>query len=177
VYTDKTFIRAIASAIATGAVVSDPIPEFTTYNGNLVCTGTGTTTVFSCTFEAPSALYPRGRVVVVSNIGSDVNGTTAENSANELQISFDVLVAPGNDEVFNRAKLAWEGFDVPSADPDTGGSTKVTIPKGMEALIRTGGYTATKNAESILAISIILLAGAIFVKSIQYKSRMSKLKI
>jgi uncharacterized repeat protein (TIGR01451 family) len=160
-----------ATVTAKGAVVSDPIPEFTTYNGNLVCTGTGTTTVTSCTYEAPSTQYPRGRVVVVSNIGSDVNGTTADNSANELQISFDVLVAPGKDEIFNQAKLAWEGLDAPSQAPTTGGATKVTIPKGIEALIRTGGYEITRNPEPFIAIAMITISGVLASKLTYKKSK------
>jgi protocatechuate 3,4-dioxygenase beta subunit len=40
---------------ANGAIVSDPVPENTTYNGNLECTGEGTTVVVSCNFEGPSA--------------------------------------------------------------------------------------------------------------------------
>jgi SdrD B-like domain len=144
-----------AAVTAKGAIISDPVPEDSTYNGNLICTGSGVTVVTSCNFEAPSALYPRGRVLVVSDIGSDINGTTAENSNNELQISFDVLVAPGKEEIFNQAKLAWEGFDVPSQAPNTGGATKVTIPKGIEALIRTGGYAVSQNSELLTAIVMI----------------------
>jgi uncharacterized repeat protein (TIGR01451 family) len=147
-----------AQVTATDAIVSDPIPEKTTYNGNLVCTGAGVTTVTSCNYEAPSSQYPRGRVLVVSSIGPDVGGTTAENSANELQISFDVLAAPDAGDVSNQAKLSWQGFDEPSQAPNTGGPTKVVIPKGIENLIRTGGYTISQNVEWFIIITITVAA-------------------
>jgi uncharacterized repeat protein (TIGR01451 family) len=156
-----------AQVTANGAIVSDPIPEKTTYNGNLVCTGAGVTTVTSCIYESPSVQYPRGRVLVVSNIGSDVGGTTAENSANKLQITFDVLAAPDAGDVSNQARLSWEGFDEPSQAPNTGGPTKVIIPKGIENLLRTGGYAISQNSDMFIAIGMFALAGTLSISAIK----------
>jgi hypothetical protein len=142
-----------APVTANNAEIIDEIPAGTTFNDGLVCTGAGVTVVISCTFESPSAQYPRGRIRVLANIGPDVGGTTAEDSENELQISFDNLVAPNTSDISNQAQLNWEGFEVPTKDPVKGGTTKVIIPKGIAALLRTGG--ASENYGLYAALSFI----------------------
>jgi hypothetical protein len=153
-----------APVTANNAEILDEIPIGTTFNGGLVCTGAGVTVVISCAFENPSTAYPRGRVRVLSNIGPDVGGTTADDSENELQISFDNLVAPNTNDVSNQANLNWEGFKVPTKEPVKGGATKVIIPKSITALIRTGGQG---EDNSVFATMLFILSGiavSVFVK-------------
>jgi hypothetical protein len=132
-----------AEVTANNALISDEIPVGTTFNNGLVCDGRGTTVVSSCVFEQPSSQFPRGRVLINANIGPDAGGTDEADSENELVISFDNLVARDTTNVENQAKLAWEGFDVATQEPANGGATMVKIPKGLSALIRTGGASTT----------------------------------
>jgi hypothetical protein len=110
-------------------------------------------------------------VLVESNIGSDIGGTTAEDSENELQISFDVLAAADNEKINNQANITWEGFDVPSKNINGGGATEVIIPKGFKNLVRTGGWYISQvyTAQALY----LILAGVLLL---HYQSKFKKQK-
>jgi LPXTG-site transpeptidase (sortase) family protein len=94
-----------SNLVAVNAAVSDGIPLGTTYAGGLSCTEEGVTTTTSCTYEAPSGTYPRGRVVWTGSIGPDFGATDAASANNELYIRFNVTVNAGINSVDNQATM------------------------------------------------------------------------
>ena len=110
------------AVMATGVVVTDPIPLGMTYGGNLVCTPQGSTVVTSCAFEAPSGSYPRGRVIVVSDMGPDLGATSPANANHALRIAFDASIDnPTIAQSFqNQGTATWQP---PSGPPMTGVTT------------------------------------------------------
>lgn len=96
--------------VANGVVITDPPPEgMTAQGGSLTCTPYGATTVGSCTFEPPSPTYPRGRVHVVADFGSDFGVTVGgiNTAPNRLEISFLATIdQPGLNQTFNNQGTA-----------------------------------------------------------------------
>lgn len=96
---------------ANGVFITDPPPEGMTMHGAPICTPYGSTTVDSCDYEAPSAAFPRGRVLVHANLGPDFGVTvgTIGQAANRLEIAFDVLVDRPEAEVTyeNQGTAEW----------------------------------------------------------------------
>ena len=115
---------------ANGVVITDPPPAGTHYLGNLVCTPAGTTSVTSCAFEPPSVSHPRGRVVVVADMGADAGATDAASAANELSIRFDVTVDNPNQAqtIENQGVLDWDR----NGDPVTVTTDDRTLPGGED---------------------------------------------
>lgn len=111
--------------------ITDPISGGMTFRGNLQCSPEGSITqVDSCNFEAPSVTYPRGRLVVVADIGPDPGATDAGTANNELVISFDVTIDNPNvpQRLENQGSATW--------DPDG--------PNGPQGTVT--GDTDDKNA-------------------------------
>jgi large repetitive protein len=96
---------------ANGVFITDPPPEGMTMYGAPTCTPYGSTTVDSCNYEAPSAAFPRGRVLIQANFGPDFGVTvgTIGQAANRLEIAFDVLVDRPEAEVTyeNQGTAEW----------------------------------------------------------------------
>jgi LPXTG-site transpeptidase (sortase) family protein len=107
-----------SNLVAVNAAVSDGIPLGTTYAGGLSCTEEGVTTTTSCTYEAPSGLYPRGRIVWTGSIGPDFGATDAASANNELYIRFNVTVNTRINSVDNQATM----------DSDLNGDGDLTDP-------------------------------------------------
>ena len=120
---------------AAGVILTDPPPVGMTYAGNLVCTPQGSTIVTSCAFEAPSVSYPRGRVMVVADMGPDLGATSQANANNALQIAFDTSIDnPNVAQTFqNQGADSWTPPGGPtltgttSAPGTSGGATTVTF--------------------------------------------------
>ncbi len=86
-----------SNIVAVNAAVSDGISLGTAYvAGSVSCVGASSqTTTTSCTYEAPSGTYPRGRIVWTGTIGPDFGATDAASANNELYIRFNVTVNTG----------------------------------------------------------------------------------
>lgn len=111
---------------APGVVVFDEVPAGTHFvampAGNFVstsgvyCETRGTSSTDSsfdnnCYFEAPSATYPRGRVIWKGTITSDLGLTTEDTAVNEVVIRFvSVLDNPNlpNQEISNQGHSEWD---------------------------------------------------------------------
>lgn len=132
--------RNDSTAPAMGVRITDEVPPGTTMHGDPTCTSSGSTVVKTCTYEPPTATFPRGRVVAVADFGSSNPKNAA---AHQLLVAFDVVV---NDwkmaAVFqNRGEAEWGANGVPPTktptNPPTGPAgptpgpydpTGVTVP-------------------------------------------------
>ncbi len=85
-----------------------------------------------------------GRVVVDANIVSDPGATTPDNAANELVITFDVLIDnPDVEATFeNQADLTWNGMVATSDDP-------TVVGPNDPAVVSIGTLSATGDAATI----------------------------
>ncbi|HEX5389984.1 MAG TPA: SdrD B-like domain-containing protein [Burkholderiaceae bacterium] len=96
--------------VANDVVITDPPPTgMTAVGGSLSCSPFGVTTVSACSFEPPSQVYPRGRVHVVANFGSDFGVTVGgiNTATNRLEISFLATIdQPGANQTFNNQGTA-----------------------------------------------------------------------
>ncbi|MEE9412431.1 MAG: GEVED domain-containing protein, partial [Methylococcales bacterium] len=118
------------NAVAQRVRVTDEISEGTVYIANsLSCTGDGITSVDTCLFEAPSANFPRGRVIYEGDIGPDLGAnqtTTEEQANNELVILFRTTVNAGVTQVNNQATAQYDANGDGSVDDEvTGGQSSV----------------------------------------------------
>jgi LPXTG-site transpeptidase (sortase) family protein len=99
-----------SNIVAINAQVSDPISAGTSYAGGLTCVASGViTTTTTCTYEAPSVTYPRGRVIWIGNLGPDLGATDAASATNEITITFNVNVDSGITSVQNNATADYDG--------------------------------------------------------------------
>ena len=144
---------------ATAVVVADPIPLGMTYAGNIVCTPQGSTVVTSCAFEAPSGAYPRGRVMVVSDMGPDLGATSPANANNALRIAFDSTIDnPTVAQSFqNQGTATWQ----PTSGPPMTGTT--SAPGGSPGEPTTVPFVPTVVAAipTLSQWGVVLLAGLI----------------
>jgi hypothetical protein len=156
-------------AAAEGVVITDQVPIDTTYADGLVCNGFGNSIIHSCVFEPPSASYPRGRVKVVADIGSDPLATTADQANNEVTISFNVSVNDPTKEqaVENQGVLDYDAdkdgindFKVITDDPTALGGTDPTVftfKATPKSLINSGQNLAYS------LFSLVILGGALYL--------------
>lgn len=144
---------------ASDVVITDPPPLGMTYAGNLVCTPQGSTVVKTCSFEAASAAFPRGRVRVVTDLGPDLGATDAATANNELQIAFDATIDnPLVQQTFqNQGTAEW--------NPDNGTPfTAVT-----RAPTTQGGPTVVTYAPAVTGVptlsewGLIMLSGLVLL--------------
>lgn len=97
--------------------ISDPIPsEFTYVEGSLSCEGRGRSTVDRCVFEATT-----NRTIYEGDIAPDLNGSTEEDSLNEVVIIFRTLIPPGVIQAENQAFTNWDANGDGSIDDDVQG--------------------------------------------------------
>jgi len=141
------------SITATGVQITDSPPVGMTFAGSMVCTPHGSTVVHSCAFEVASATYPRGRVVVLTDIGPDLGATNQDNAVNALQIAFDVSIdSPGISQTFNNQGTAnW-------TPPNGSQLTAVTsAPGGI------GGPTPVKYVAPLVSVPTLSEWGLIML--------------
>jgi len=133
---------------ANNVTITDPPPVGMTYAGNIACTPQGSTVVKSCIFEAASAAFPRGRVVVLTDLGPDFGATDAASAINELQIAFDATIDnPTLPQTFeNQGKASW--------DPGTGTPLTVTT----NAPSSGGGPTLVPFTPEVVMTSVPTLS-------------------
>lgn len=126
-----------SNIVAVNSAVSDPIPVGSTYvAGSLGCTGASAlTTTATCSYEIPSILYPRGRVVWTGKIGPDFGASDASAADNELYITFNVTVNSGANLVQNIASL----------DSDLNGDGSTTSPGEQNIATASASWTQPPN--------------------------------
>jgi hypothetical protein len=98
---------------AEDVLIIDEVPEGTIYNGNLSCRAEGSTAIEKCMFIPADATYPRGHLEVIADIAPDQGATDQNSAANELVISFDVLIDATSDQnkISNQATLSFDSDD------------------------------------------------------------------
>lgn len=150
---------------ANNVIVTDDVPEGMTYEGGLVCTAEGISIVDSCSFEAPSAAHPRGRVVVQADIGPDSGSTDANNSVNELVISFDVTInePDGTQEEFvNQASIEWDANNDGNIDFSGVSDNPDTVTGGDPSIVRLEELSETgSNLTVTVTIGLVITMTAI----------------
>jgi len=98
--------------------ITDSIPAGTTYlSGSLVCEARGSSTTASCTFDSVNK-----RIVWQGMIGPDFGATNEANAANEIVITFRVVVADSTNIVIN------QGSSITDIDGDGSLDDDVTNP-------------------------------------------------
>lgn len=148
---------------ALNVQVVDPVPPGTTYVNNSVdCDARGNSTTTRCEY-----VEAENRVIWEGAIAPDQNGTTEENSDNEVVIVFKTTVLPGYTEVANQAVAYWDNNGdgnvqddidagqepVKTDDPLTtasGDASQVKIPQKLPQ----AGYNTLMV---VLVLAIILL--------------------
>jgi SdrD B-like domain len=145
-----------SGATANNVEIVDEPPVGTTYSGNLVCTPRGLSTVISCTYEAPSASYPRGRVLVRGNIAPNPGVTQDALATNAMQIAFDNLVPASIGTVTNQGVLNWD--PTPSI-PNSAFRIATRSPAGVVegttlnlSLVRTGINNQMNTAYAVIIL-------------------------
>jgi Domain of unknown function DUF11/Bacterial Ig domain/GEVED domain len=164
-----------SSAIASGVTITDEPPLGTTYNGNLVCTPRGLTTVTSCTYNSPSVGFPRGQIVVTGTIHPNpgVSDLSPLISTNALEIAFDNLVPSTAGEVSNQGVLTWN----PNNDPDGGFNVRTRSPNGVVEPT-TFNVKQARLAETGRNISVLLIGSGVIIlitlATLQYRKKYLK---
>lgn len=140
-----------STAPAADVRITDEVPAGSTMHGDPVCTPAGDTVVKSCTYEPPTTVYPRGRVVAVASFGAS---NPMNPVAHQLEVVFDVVVNDWQTAATfqNQGEAEWspKGTSTPNkpTNPTTGpsgptpgpydpsGVTKPTPPKIPTSMIK-----------------------------------------
>jgi Bacterial Ig domain/Domain of unknown function DUF11/Cadherin-like domain len=142
----------------TNATIVDNIPAGTTYVPNtLQCFARGSSITVKCEYNtANDSTSWQG------TIGADFDHFTEETANNEIVITFQIVLPANLDSVENQSEACNDRGCSKSDNPGTGQKgdiTKVTRPKGLDALIRTGGQALSQNPELIIATGMLILGG------------------
>lgn len=135
--------------------------EFVSADG-VYCEARGTSVTETCKYEAPSADYPRGRVIWIGTIGADVGNVTEAAAANEVVIRFYSMLDKAGEQqtISNQAHSSWDldGDGKPEYDDittDNGGTDDpndtTDISLGSAAQIPTLGEW------SLLFLSLLMV--------------------
>ncbi|WP_210219511.1 IPTL-CTERM sorting domain-containing protein [Thiothrix unzii] len=135
--------------------------EFVSADG-VYCEARGTSVTETCKYEAPSADYPRGRVIWIGTIGADVGNVTEATAANEVVIRFYSMLDKAGEQqtISNQAHSSWDldGDGKPEYDDittDNGGTDDpndtTDISLGSAAQIPTLGEW------SLLFLSLLMV--------------------
>jgi protocatechuate 3,4-dioxygenase beta subunit len=177
------WINSSSDSVA-GVQVYDGVPEGTHYVAmqaganvsadGVYCEARGTSTTESCQYEAPSADYPRGRVLWKGSIGGDEGHTTETDAANEVVIRFySMLDQVGEAQtISNQAHSSWDmdGDGTPEyADiaSDNGG----TDEPGDSTSISVGAAT---QIPTLSEWAMFLLSGLLVLVAFGYQRRSRK---
>ena len=140
--------------------ITDPIPTGTTYvAGSLACSPQGSSTTTTCSYDSG-----QNRIVWQGTLGADAGAGTELAAANEVVITFHVIVAPAVNRVENQATALTDtngNGDFSDEDPAIAGSTSnvavwdrlaeipTLSPSGLIALFgllaATGWWTARRR--------------------------------
>jgi hypothetical protein len=156
------------------AQLSDEIPINTTYTRALACTSQGSSTISGCSFEQPSATYPRGRIIGTASLAADPLATNETNTTQAVFVTFITTAEPGTTSVQNQANLTWTTAKSTTTNQQNIPQTIVTIPPAQiitptivvppvisATLAKTGA--ALGNAQFLSIISLSILSITLFV--------------
>jgi protocatechuate 3,4-dioxygenase beta subunit len=156
--------------------VYDGVPEGTHYAGmqaganvsadGVYCEARGTSKTDLCQYEAPSAEYPRGRVIWVGTIGADVGHTTEDDAANEVVIRFySMLDKVGEQQdISNQAHSSWDldGDGKPEYDDVTTDNSGTDDPgDSTDISLGAASQIPTLNAWALMLLSFLMAMMAV----------------
>jgi hypothetical protein len=155
---------------ARDVIITDPPPAGMTYAGNIVCTPQGSTIVKSCSFEAASVTFPRGRIKVVTDLGPDLGATDAASANNELQIGFDATIDnPSVPQSFeNQGTADW---DPGNGAPPLTAVTSAPTTNGGPTVVPYTPAEAITGVPTLSEWGLILLSGLMLLLGLAYSRR------
>ncbi|HML41039.1 MAG TPA: sortase [Bellilinea sp.] len=103
-------VPAGSSFVRSGSLSGYPLPAdapagSTTQGVRCTDSSTVTSTTY-CYFEAPTGVYPRGRIIWQGILGADAAGTTAANAAHTISIQYTLQADGTTTQITNVARLS-----------------------------------------------------------------------
>ena len=135
--------------------------EFVSADG-VYCEARGTSVTETCKYEAPSADYPRGRVIWIGTIGADVGNVTEAAAANEVVIRFYSMLDKAGEQqtISNQAHSSWDldGDGKPEYDDITTDNGGTDDPNDTtEISLGSAAQIPTLGEWSLLFLSLLMV--------------------